>query len=107
MRRRFRQDILVTSPPPPPAPHRIKKINYVLSPFNIWFIEQIKKCGGLKTFSRESKISYNTAVCWTKKTNPDINSIYEISKYFGTKFKVPYMEIVEKIKELKRKKHTV
>ena len=107
MRRRFRRDILITTSPVPPDYYR-KKFKYEsgLTPFNIWFREQLKKCGGLKVFTKESKIKYPTAKCWTYKTNPQTNSIYDIAKYFGTKFGVDYMQIVAEIENLKLQKGT-
>ena len=108
MRRRFRHDILVTTAPPVPPAFR-KKFKYEngLTPFNIWFREQLKRCGGLKTFCRETGISYNTAKYWTYKTNPQTNSLWEIAKYFGKKFDRPHLEFVAKIEDLKRKRETV
>tara|TARA_R100000664_G_C2745271_1_gene133142 strand:+ start:1201 stop:1593 length:393 start_codon:yes stop_codon:yes gene_type:complete len=107
MRRRFRQDILVRNLPAPPESYR-KKFKYEsgLTPFNIWFREQLKKCGGLKAFCRESKIKYPTAKCWTYGTNPQTNSIYDIAMYFGSKFGVDYRQIVADIENLKLKKGT-
>ena len=108
MRRRINPDVLVTVAPPPPPDHR-KKFKYEsgLTPFNIWFREQVELCGGLKTFCRESKISYDTAKHWTYKTNPQTNSLWDIAKYFGRKFDRPYVEFVAKIEDLKRKRGTV
>jgi hypothetical protein len=105
MRRRIRADILVTTPPP----HQKRIYKYIdsMTPFNIWFREQIKKCGGLKRFCRESKIDYDTARCWTYKTNPQTNSMYSISKYLGSKFGIPYMQIVAEIENLKLQRGTV
>lgn len=108
MRRRINRDVLVLEPPKKGKREYSYKKNYkyinCMNPFNIWFRSQLKKTGGLKTFCSETKISYETAKCWTYKTQPRINSIFDIAIYLGKKLHIPHMEIVKEIKLLKRSK---
>ena len=106
MRRRIRQDILITKPPPPEK-KRVYKYKDNLYPFNIWFRERISEYGGLKKFCFDSKIDYTTARCWTYKTAPQIYYRYQISRYFGSKFGVPYLQILADIDNLRQKRGSV
>jgi len=100
MRRRFNQKILVTKAP---QNWERKKYKYEkkMRPFNIWFREQLEKTGGFKKFLKATKISYNTARCWTYKTEPQVFYRYKIVKYFGAERGINYLTVLAELENVR------